>query len=157
MNKRLLIVTFFAFLLSALHADNVMDYEIVAAGSGTQGNYLVNVYVYSKKAKLSPEELKKCAVHGVLFKGFTSKENRVSQKPLAGNALTEQQHSDFFNLFFGDNGTYKNYVSMTSSAYEVIKVQKKTYRIGATLSVAKEQLRKDLEAAGIIKKLSTGF
>ncbi len=138
-------------------AAEVSDYEIVAAGSGLQGTYLVKVYVFSKKAKVNTEELKKCAVHGVLFRGFASEESRVSQRPLAGSALVEQQNPDFFNLFFKDGGSYARYASLTSQALEVVKVKKKLYRIGATLSVSKDQLRRDLEAAGILKGLDVGF
>ena len=85
-----------------------LQYEIVGAGSGTQGTYLVKVYVVSKKNKPDLELLKKCAVHGVLFKGFTVTNSRVTQKPLAGSPLAEQEHTDFFEPFFADGGSYAN-------------------------------------------------
>ena len=134
-----------------------LQYEIVGAGSGTQGTYLVKVYVVSKKNKPDLELLKKCAVHGVLFKGFTVTNSRVTQKPLAGSPLAEQEHTDFFEPFFADGGSYANYVSMVTAQYDVVKMKKKQYRIGATFSVAKDQLRKDLEKAGVLKGLGAGF
>lgn len=134
-----------------------LEYEIVGAGSGTQGTYLVKVYVVSKKSKPDADLLKKCAVHGVLFKGFSNKESRVSQKPLAGSVLVEQEHSDFFEPFFKDGGGYQNYADMVTPQYDIVKMEKKQFRIGATFSVSKEQLRKDLEKAGVIKKLGSGF
>jgi GTP-sensing pleiotropic transcriptional regulator CodY len=33
----------------------------------------------------------------------------------------------------------------------------KEYKVGVTVSVSKDQLRKDLEAAGVIKSLGSGF
>ncbi len=39
---------------------------------------------------------------------------------------------------------------------EVLRVGKE-FKVGVVVSVMKDQLRKDLEAAGIIKGLSSGF
>lgn len=152
-------LTLFLLVAVALagFAAEPLQYEIVGAGSGTQGTYLVKVYVVSKKNKPDLELLKKCAVHGVLFKGFTVANSRVTQKPLAGSALAEQQNTDFFEPFFADGGAYANYVSMVTAQYDVVKMQKKQYRIGATFSVSKDQLRKDLEKAGVLKGLGAGF
>ncbi len=139
------------------YAAEPLQYEIVGAGSGTQGTYLVKVYVVNKKSKPDLELLKKCAVHGVLFKGFTVENSRVTQKPLAGSPLAEQQHADFFGPFFQDGGAYSSYVSMVTAQYDIVKMAKKQYRIGAVFSVAKDQLRKDLEEAGVLKGLNSGF
>lgn len=139
------------------YAAGPLEYEIVGTGSGTQGTYLVKVYVVSKKNKPDADLLKKCAVHGVLFKGFSSQESRVSQKALAGSTLAEQEHSDFFEPFFKDGGGYQNYADMVTAQYDIVKMDKKQYRIGATFSVSKDRLRKDLEKAGVIKRLGSGF
>lgn len=149
------------FLLFAIalggRAAEPLQYEIVGSKGGTQGTYIVKVYVMEKKSKPDLELLKKCAVHGVLFKGFTIENSRVTQKPLAGSPLAEQEHADFFEAFFRDGGAYNSYVSMITPQYDIVKMSKKQYRIGATFSVAKDQLRKDLEQAGILKGLNSGF
>ena len=62
----------------------------------------------------------------------------------------------FFNDFFADGGEYRNYVQVVSNTRTVVKSGKK-YKIGATVTVSKEQLRRDLEAKGILKGLNTGF
>ncbi|HJD94152.1 MAG TPA: hypothetical protein K8W07_04125 [Bacteroides togonis] len=146
-----------AIVSLSVFSSEPFEYQIVGAGSGTQGNYLVKVFVISKKNKPDVDLLKKCAVHGVLFKGFSDQQSRMSQKPLAGSALSEQEHSDFFVPFFQDGGAYSNYVDLVVAQYDIVKMAKKEYRIGATFSVAKEQLRKDLEKAGVIKGLASGF
>lgn len=140
----------------AFAQDEPLEYEIEGAGTGVQGTYLVKVYTYGKKAKITPQELGRCAVHGVLFRGFANKELRQHQKPLAGSALAEQQHADFFAAFFADGGGYANYVQMVESSRSVVKVGKK-YKVGMTVTVAKEQLLKDLQAAGVVKSLTSGF
>ena len=135
----------------------VYRYEIECAGTGVQGTYLVKVWTYSKKPAVAFEQDKKNAVHGIIFKGFTGNSTTgcTSQRALAPNPTIEQERSDFFTKFFSDGGDYMKYVSV-SGGRELVKVGKE-YKVGAVISVAKEQLRKDLEAAGIIKGLSSGF
>lgn len=132
-----------------------LNYEIEGAGTGAQGTYLVKVTVISKKNKVSDELIARCAVHGVLFRGFSNKELRQHQGPLAGSAAVEAQHADFFKDFFAENGIAKNYVSGTGSR-QVVKSGKE-YKISSIVTVNKEQLHKDLEKAGIIKGLNSGF
>ncbi len=153
------ITLFLCFLFSAItvSAGDVLNYEIEGVGVGTQGTYLVKVWVVSKKNKPNLNLIKKCAVHGVLFRGFVNESKRGGKKPLAGGAVVEQEHKSYFKDFFEDEGAYRNYVTMVSDAYEVVKTKKKEYRIGATLSVYSEQLRKQLIADGIIRGLNTGF
>lgn len=138
-------------------ASEPLQYQIEGAGTGVQGTYLVKVYVISKKSRPEASVMLKCAVHGVLFRGFTDKKSRTTQRPLAGSPTVEHERSDFFEPFFEDKGQYLNYVSMLSTGYEVVKMAKKEYKIGATFSVSKDLLRKDLESAGVLKKLSSGF
>lgn len=136
---------------------HVTGYEIEGAGTGAQGTYVIKISVISKKNEVKTPMIAKCAVHGILFKGFSNKELRQSQKPLAGSPIVEQEHADFFNDFFADNGAFINYVQFVESSRSVVKLGKKEFQISVNVVVNKEQLRKDLEKAGVIKGLSTGF
>ena len=134
-------------------------YEIECAGTGVQGTYLIKVWSYSKKPVVAFEQSKKNAVHGVVFKGFkgNSTSGCTSQRPIAPNPTVEQEQSDFFTKFFSNGGDYMKYISNSQSmSNDVVKVGKE-YKVGVVVSVAKDQLRKDLETAGIIKGLSSGF
>ncbi len=133
-----------------------LNYEIEGAGTGAQGTYLVKVIVINKSSKINDELIARCAVHGVLFRGFNNKELRQSQRPLAGSAMAESQHADFFKDFFSENGLAKNYVASINGSRQVIKSGKQ-YKISTIVTVNKEQLHKDLESAGIIKGLNSGF
>jgi deoxyribose-phosphate aldolase len=97
---------------------------------------------------------------GVQFTEFYLKvlleTNRLtSQKPLAGNASVEQQHIDYFKLFFTD-GTFKRYATLQDGSIQLEKVGK-MYKISGIVLVSKEQLRSDLEKEGIVKGLNSGF
>lgn len=136
---------------------NVPDYFIEGAGTGVQGTYLVNVTVIvNKTSQADDDAIGRAAVHGVLFKGFSSKEFRQSQKPLAGSAANEASHADYYSSFFQPGGAALNYVDIVESSRKVKKVNK-LYHITATVTVNMEQLRKDLEEAGVIRGLNSAF
>ncbi len=131
-------------------------YELECAGNGTQGTYLVKVWSYSKNKKVATEQCMKNAVHGVIFKGFTGGDGCVAQRALAARAGVEQEYADYFKTFFGDKGEYYKYVSTTSAPTEIVKVGKQ-YKVGMIVSVKKDELRKALEQAGVIRSLGSGF
>lgn len=149
-----------ANLVSAEVAINDKDllpqYEIVGAGTGVQGTYLINVTIISKKKNPNDDLFKRTAVHGVLFKGFSSKENRQMQKPLAGNSANEVQHADFYKDFFSESGSATDYASIIDGSRKVIKSGKE-YRITVKVSVNKDNLRSYLESLGIVKALNSAF
>lgn len=135
-------------------------YEIEVVQTGTQGTYLIKVWSYSKKPDVAIEQAKKNAVHGVIFKGFAAKSSVAGQKALANDVNLEVERADFFKPFFEDGGKYMKFVSTSNdgavAAGDRMKVGKE-YKVGVVLSVNVAALRKDLEAAGIIKALGAGF
>lgn len=136
--------------------NSLPQYELTGAGTGSQGTYLVNVTVISKKSNPDDNLLKRAAVHGVLFKGFSSNEHRQTQKPLAGSATNENKYADFYNDFFSESGDASNYASIIESSRKVIKSGKE-YRVTVTVSINKEDLRSHLESLGILSNLNAGF
>lgn len=137
-------------------------YEIDCQGTGVQGKYLIKVWSYSKKPDVAIEQAKKNAVHGIIFKGFAGGgQGCTTQKPLARNPNLEQEKEQYFKDFFADGGKYMKFVSTSNDgavgAGDRLKVSKKEYKVGVIVTVQKDALRKDLEAAGIIKGLSSGF
>lgn len=135
-------------------------YEIECAGVGSQGTYLIKSWSYSKKPNVALEQAKKNAVHGVVFKGFAGKQGVPGQKALASNPNIEQEKAEFFKDFFADNSKYMKYVNVSGdgsvAAGDRMKVGKE-YKVGVVVSVNVSALRTDLEQAGIIKSLGSGF
>ena len=128
-------------------------YDIEGVETGQQGTYLVKVYVYSKKSSVTTEEFKFAAVHGVIFRGFAGK-GFGAQKPIA-KPEAQTQHADFFNAFF-NNGDYAAYAQVVNPVADRVKIGKE-YKVAATVSVSKDELRKTLEGAGVIRSLNSGF
>lgn len=155
--KRIIMAVLAVCFSVGIYAGNApLKYEIEGAGVGEQGTYLVKITVIQKKNKLDPDLVKKCAVHGVLFRGFSSKASRTRQKPLAGSMIAEQQHQNYFDIFFQKGGAYLNFANIVGENVSVVKMGKQ-YRISSIVSVAKEALYQELVTAGAIKGLNNGF
>lgn len=133
-------------------------YEIECVGIGQPGTKLIKVWSYSKNATVAITQAKKNAVHGIIFQGYAGGANGcTSQKPLTNDPSLEQQKADFFDPFFAEGGKYMKFVSTSGDGTpEPMKVGKE-YKVGVVVTVMTDLLRKDLEAAGIIKGLSSGF
>ena len=134
-------------------------YEIECISTNTSGTYLVKVWSYSKSKQIAIEQAKKNAIHGVIFRGLSG-EAGCSQKPLANSVSLEIEKEEFFKAFFADGGRYMKFVTFTGdgnvSEDEIIKVGKE-YKIGVVVSVQKDEIRRDLEEAGVLEGLNSGF
>ncbi len=140
--------------LAALAKGDVMpQYDITGAGSGNEGMLLVKVFVYSKK--VTDQDLKRAAVHGVVFRGCSGN-NSGARQPAMAPAESEASHSEFCKEFFAEQGECQNYASIIAGSYERVKTPK-GLKYGAIIQVDKKALRKALEKAGVVRSLSAGF
>jgi hypothetical protein len=133
------------------------NYEVQFLRTGLQGTELFKVFAYGRNEKQCFENAKMDAVKALLFKGVPGS---GLQKPMITELSEMNQHKDYFNSFFKDNGPYLNYVSISNDGSinenDRFKVGNKL-KIGVIVSVNKANLRTELENAGIIKKLNAGF
>ena len=141
------------------------QYEIEpTTGQAVQGSILVKVWSYSKDKNVAIGQAGKNAVHGVLFKGVSALNNEYArvpaQKAIVADVNAESTFQNYFNDFFKDGGKYMKYVNFVNNGIpapgDIIKVGKE-YKIGVRVSVAKDALRKEMEAAGVVKALGAGF
>ena len=133
-------------------------YEIECVGIGKPGTKVVRVWSYSKKATIAQTQSKKNAVHGIIFQGYAAGgQGCTSQKPLANNPALEQEKEDFFKDFFAEGGKYMKFVSMSGDNVPTVVKVGKEYKVGVVVVVMSDNLRKDLEAAGVVRGLSSGF
>lgn len=135
-------------------------YEVECMGTGMDGTQLIKVWGYGKKPNDAVENAKKTAVQAVMFKGILSGKPGCMMRPLVTEPGAEQQHQDYFNAFFKPKGKYLSFVSVSSDGSvdpkDRLRVGKQ-YKVGVLVSVSHAALRKELESAGVIKPLSTGF
>jgi hypothetical protein len=133
------------------------NYEIQFIKTGLQGTELFKVFTYCKKEKDCIVYAKVDAVKAILFKGIPGS---GMAHPMVNDVGAEEKYKDFFSEFFKSGGRYLNYVSISNDGSinenDRFKVGRQL-KIGVIVSVQKANLRKELEAAGIIKKLDQGF
>jgi hypothetical protein len=136
------------------------DYEVECLGTGIDGTQLIKVWGYGKSPNGAVEQAKKNAVHAIMFKGIQAGKPGCMTRPLITDAGAEQQHKDYFDAFFQTNGKYMGFVNVSNDGSIDPNDRLKAggeYKIGVVVSVSHSTLRKELEAAGIIKPLGTGF
>lgn len=161
MKKYLLIlIVFFSFNFSSYSQGSnpaEYNYEIQFIKTGLQGTELFKVFTYCKKEIDCIEYAKADAVKAILFKGIPG--SGMAQ-PMVNEIGAEEKYKAYFTEFFKSDGKYLNYVSISNDGSinenDRFKVGKHL-KIGVIVSVQKANLRKELEAAGIIKKLDNGF
>lgn len=134
-------------------------YELAPVAVGAQGNVIVKVWSYSANPNVAAEQAKKNAVHGVIFKGVPSAVNIPGKKPLVIEPEARSTYAtDYFNDFFAQGGDYMRFVTLSGSGeQDVSKVDRRRYKVGVVVVVSYDNLRKELERAGIVKGLNSGF
>lgn len=137
-------------------------YEIEAVEGAVPGACRVKVWTYAKKADKAIAQAPKNAVHGIIFKGYAANPDaRVpGRRAMVTDYAVEQEFADYFKEFFADGGRYMRFVSLVNNgapmAGDVIKVGKE-YKMGIIVMVKTDELRKELESAGVLKSLNNGF
>lgn len=137
-------------------------YEIEPVEGAVPGACRVKVWTYAKKADKAIAQAPKNAVHGIIFKGYAANpEARVpGRRAMVTDYAVEQEFADYFEEFFADGGRYMRFVSLVNNgapmAGDVIKVGKE-YKMGIIVMVKTDELRKELESAGVLKSLNSGF
>jgi hypothetical protein len=139
---------------------NDMNYEAVVVAVGADGTKLIKVYAYAKKIAIAKIKAKQNAVAACLFKGIHgSREKNV--KPIITDPREADAHEAYFEKFFDlETGSYARYVGVTNDATgkDIVKMKGGVWRggvkVGMTVSVNYDELRKEMERQGIVKKLS---
>ncbi len=138
----------------------VPKYELEAMPTGVQGTYLIKVWTYSVEPMPNIEQVKRNAVHGIIFEGFKGKPGIPGQVAIASDPKIETEKADYFNAFFADGGDYKKFVDPVNNgaiAAEDRMRMGKVFKIGMVCTVKAAALRKHLEEAGVIRSLDEGF
>lgn len=133
------------------------DVEQTAVSEST-GVVNLRVHTYSDKPITNDSQIKKNAIHACLFKGIPAAESdSASQKEaLINDPAIEAKHADYFNSFLADGGLYMRYADILHAGAQSVVKLKKGYKISKDIIVKYGDLRKRLEADGIIASLGGG-
>ncbi|MEI7596368.1 MAG: hypothetical protein WCK02_11520 [Bacteroidota bacterium] len=103
------------------------------------------------------EQAYKNAIRDVLFTGILEGKTECSVKPLVPEVNAQEKYEDYFNKFFADGGTYKEFVSeKDGSKYhiEVVKQREKSgsqEMYGVVVRVLRAELKQKLKTDNILK------
>ena len=164
----LVMVPFMAFSQSkkdmkkANQMTNAWVYDVeLGKVAPTQGSKVVKIWSVAPNAQAAIRQAPKNAVHAVIFKGIPANRYGVGVVALDASGNADMEHAAFFEKFFADGGKYMQFVTLVNNgqigAGDLIKLDKKNYKVGVQVTVRYEALRKYLEQEGIISGLSTGF
>jgi len=139
------------------------NYEVATVAVGVDGTKLVKVWGYGPDPEEATRNAKELGIACAIFRGFPPASNGAAAKtpPIVTDPDAAEKNMAFFETFFSPGGKYLQYVNLSTDAppsgEDRIKVNKKTYKVGVVLSIAFDELRKDLEKEGIARKLDAGF
>ncbi len=139
------------------------NYEVATIAVGVDGTKLVKVWGYGPDVEEATRNAKELGIACAIFRGFPPASNGAAAKtpPIVTDPDAPTKHAAFFEEFFVPGGKYLQYVNLSTDAppsgEDRVKVNKKTYKVGVVLSISFDELRKDLEKAGVARSLNQGF
>lgn len=117
------------------------------------GSLTVRAYGLGRNRSDAMEQAAKNAVRDVIFKGVSVPGNALLSKPLVTTVNAEEKFQDFFNPFFADGGTYKQFVSRKDHRPLSNKRERSSMQVklAITLRVLRADLRNYLMENKIIE------
>lgn len=136
------------------------NYEIQAIAVGAGRTKVYKVWGNGKKVDAAMLNAKRSAVAAAIFIDIPGRAGVEGTPAICKDSDAEQKHSDFFDRFFDWGGEWQKYVNLTEDAApsgpDRLKV-KKGYKVGIVVQILYDNLRKDLEKAGVARSLNYGF
>ena len=136
------------------------NYEITTEKVGVEGTKFVKVWGFGKTEDKAIMAAKRNAVHACLFRGIPGAQNAGATPPICSNPNAFDDNYDYFCDFFQAGSDYLKYVNMTTDGVPSGQDKRKVkggYKCAIYVQVMYDNLKKKMEADGIVRKLSTGF
>lgn len=139
------------------------NYEVSTNAVGQSGTKSLKVWGYGKKIDKAIEQAKKNAVHACLFRGIPGAQNARPTPAIfenQGNDKVLQENLEYFWKFFEDEDIYLQYVNLTTDGMPSGQDRREVkggYKVGLNVQVMYDNLRKRMEADGILKKAGDRF
>ena len=121
-------------------------------GVELDGSQTLRVQGYGRNRLDAKEQAKKNAVWAVIFDGIREGTGGCNMRPLVTEVNAKERYEDYFNLFFADDGPYKEYVSLKDTKYRSggRSKDKLGHAYDLTIRVLRAQLKERLKADKII-------
>ncbi len=152
-------VLYFVILMFAFHLNVKAQTRALYAhttikcmGVELDGSQTLRVQGYGRNRADAKEQAMKNAVWAVIFDGVKDGVEGCNMRPLVTEVNAKERYEDYFNLFFADNGAYKEYVSMrdTKRGSGGRAKDKLGYAYDLTIRVLRAELKARLKADNVI-------
>ncbi|MBQ8190645.1 MAG: hypothetical protein IJZ45_02635 [Bacteroidaceae bacterium] len=153
--KKMLLTMFAALALTCTDAQS----QTVSARSSVKclgveldGSQTLRVQGYGRNRSDAKEQAMKNAVWAVIFDGIRDGVEGCNMRPLVTEVNAKERYEDYFNLFFSDNGAYKEYVSLrdTKKRSGGRSKDKLGYAYDLTIRVLRAELKARLKSDNVI-------
>lgn len=153
--KRLLLIVLAVFMLTNAEAQKQPIYarsSIRCMGVELDGSQTLRVQGYGRNRMDAKEQAMKNAVWAVIFDGIREGVEGCNMRPLVTEVNAKERYEDYFNLFFTDNGAYREYVSLrdTKKRSGGRSKDKLGYAYDLTIRVLRAQLKARLKEDNVI-------
>lgn len=153
--KRLLLAMLAVLALTGAEAQTQTVYarsSVRCLGVELDGSQTLRVQGYGRNRSDAKEQAMKNAVWAVIFDGIRDGVEGCNMRPLVTEVNARERYEDYFNLFFADNGAYKEYVSLRDTKKRSggrVK-DKQGYAYDLTIRVLRAELKARLKADNVI-------
>lgn len=126
---------------------------IECMGVEGDGSQTLRVWGIGRNKTDALEQAQKNAVKEVIFKGIRTGSKECEMRPLIYEVNAEEKYQYYFNIFFKDDGDYKQYVTMEDRRPLTNKKEntKTQVKYGVTVRVLRAELLQRLINDKIIK------
>jgi hypothetical protein len=139
------------------HMSANYTYKTECLGVELDGSQTLKAWGNGRNRADAIEQAYKNAVRDVLFVGISSGKSECNIKPVIFEVNAQERHEDYFNKFFADGGTYKEFVSEKDGSKYHIEVIKERKQAGSqeayaiVVRVLRAELVARMKADGILK------
>lgn len=154
--KRIILFFIAAFtLVCGVNSQSKAVYDrssIKCMGTELDGSQTLRVLGYGRNRVDAKEQAMKNAVYAVIFDGVRDGVQGCNLRPLVTEVNARERYEDYFNIFFSDNGEYKNYVSLkdTKKRSADRAKDKVGYTYEMTIRVLRSELKMRLKKDNVI-------
>lgn len=144
------------------HYTSNYNYEVETTGVGQDGTKTMKVWGYGKRVEDAVIEAKMNAVASVIFRGIPGGHGAAATPAILSDPNAGEEHADYFEEFFAPDGKYLQFINLTTdgmpSGQDRLRMSKpRQYKVAIYVQVMYDNLRRQLEADGIARRLDSGF
>ncbi len=137
------------------------NYEIQPAGVGQDGTKAVKVWGYGRSPEDAVRAAKRNAIAASIFQGIPAGTGVGRTPAIVTDHNADVKHADYFDEFFKTGGRYLSFIALSTdgppSGRDRVRIERNYYKVGVYVQIMHDNLRRELENAGIARRLDHGF